>query len=118
MKNGHVEEHELAARVMLMVGEKWHEAELQLEPQGMGKIRVQLSIDQEQQTNVQFMVQHSQAKEALDQSLPRLRELLIQHGLQPGQWQITVLQNSKLEETPLRLVTLFPVQTMTNLHKR
>jgi flagellar hook-length control protein FliK len=88
MKNGHVEEHELAARVMLMVGEKWHEAELQLEPQGMGKIRVQLSIDQEQQTNVQFMVQHSQAKEALDQSLPRLRELLIQHGLQPGQTQV------------------------------
>ena len=88
MKNGHVEEHELAARVMLMVGEKWQEAELQLEPQGMGKIRVQLSIDQEQQTNVQFMVQHSQAKEALDQSLPRLRELLIQHGLQPGQTQV------------------------------
>jgi flagellar hook-length control protein FliK len=88
MKNGHVEEHELAARVMLMVGEKWQEAELQLEPQGMGKIRVQLSIDQEQQTNVQFMVQHSQAKEALDQSLPRLRELLTQHGLQPGQTQV------------------------------
>lgn len=88
VKNGHVEEHELAARVMLMVGEKWQEAELQLEPQGMGKIRVQLSIDQEQQTNVQFMVQHSQAKEALDQSLPRLRELLTQHGLQPGQTQV------------------------------
>jgi flagellar hook-length control protein FliK len=88
VKNGHVEEHELAARVMLMVGQKWQEAELELEPQGMGKIRVQLSIDQEQQTNVQFMVQHSQAKEALDQSMPRLRELLAQHGLQPGQTQV------------------------------
>lgn len=88
MKDGQIEEHELAARVVLMVGEKWQEAELQLEPQGMGKIRVQLSVDQEQQTHVQFMVQHSQAKDALDQSLPRLRELLTQHGLQPGQTQV------------------------------
>ncbi len=88
MKNGQIEEHELGARVMLMAGQKWQEAEIQLEPQGMGKIRVQLSIDQEQQTNVQFMVQHSQAKEALDQSLPRLREILTQNGLQPGQTQV------------------------------
>ena len=88
MKNGQIEEHELGARVILMAGQKWQEAEIQLEPQGMGKIRVQLSIDQEQQTNVQFMVQHSQAKEALDQSLPRLREILTQHGLQPGQTQV------------------------------
>ena len=88
MKNGQIEEHELGARVILMAGQKWQEAEIQLEPQGMGKIRVQLSIDQEQQTNVQFMVQHSQAKEALDQSLPRLREILTQHGLQPRQTQV------------------------------
>lgn len=88
MKNGQIDEHELGARVMLMAGQKWQEAEIQLEPQGMGKIRVQLSIDQEQQTNVQFMVQHSQAKEALDQSLPRLREILTQNGLQPGQTQV------------------------------
>ena len=88
MKNGQIDEHELGARVMLMAGQKWQEAEIQLEPQGMGKIRVQLSIDQEQQTNVQFMVQHSQAKEALDQSLPRLREILSQNGLQPGQTQV------------------------------
>ncbi len=88
VKNGQVEGHELTARIMLMAGEKWQEAELQLEPQNMGKVRVQLTIDQEQQANVQFIVQHAQAKEALDQSLPRLRELLSQHGLQPGQTQV------------------------------
>ncbi len=88
VKNGQVEGHELTARIMLMAGEKWQEAELQLEPQNMGKVRVQLTIDQEQQANVQFIVQHAQAKEVLDQSLPRLRELLSQHGLQPGQTQV------------------------------
>lgn len=88
VKNGQIDEHELSARVVLMAGQKWQEAEIQLEPQGMGKIRIQLSIDQEQQTHVQFMVQHSQAKEAIDQSMPRLRDLLSQHGLQPGQTQV------------------------------
>lgn len=88
VKNGQIEEHELAARVVLMAGEKWQEAELQLEPQNMGKVRIQLTINQEQQANVQFIVQHAQTKDALDQSLPRLRELLTQHGLQPGQTQV------------------------------
>ncbi|WP_081741345.1 flagellar hook-length control protein FliK [Tolumonas lignilytica] len=87
-KNGQIDEHELSARVMLMVGQKWQEAELQLEPQNMGKVQIKLTIDQEQQASVQFMVQHAQTKEALEQSMPRLRELLTQHGLQPGQTQV------------------------------
>ena len=43
---------------------KWHEAEIQLEPQGLGKMNIQLSIDQDQKANVQFVVQQGNAHSA------------------------------------------------------
>lgn len=79
---------ELAARMTLMMGQKWHEAEIQLEPQGLGKMSIQLSIDQDQTANVQFIVQHGSSRELLEQALPKLRDMLASQGIQLGQTNV------------------------------
>jgi len=79
---------ELAARMTLMMGQKWHEAEIQLEPQGLGKMSIQLSIDQDQKANVQFIVQHGSSRELLEQALPKLRDMLASQGIQLGQTNV------------------------------
>ncbi|MBP8172856.1 MAG: flagellar hook-length control protein FliK, partial [Aeromonadaceae bacterium] len=72
---------QLAERVSLMIGQKWHEAELELEPLGLGKIQIQLSVGQDQQASVQFVVQQQHSREAVEQTLPRLKEMLAQQGI-------------------------------------
>ena len=79
---------ELAQRMTLMIGQKWHEAEIQLEPQGLGKMNIQLSIDQDQKANVQFVVQQGNARELLEQALPKLRDMLASQGVQLGQTSV------------------------------
>ena len=79
---------ELAQRMTLMIGQKWHEAEIQLEPQGLGKMSIQLSIDQDQKANVQFVVQQGNARELLEHALPKLRDMLANQGVQLGQTSV------------------------------
>lgn len=88
VRNGELDEQMMANRVLMMVGQSLKEAELMLNPEGLGKIRVHLSMDQEQQTHVQFYAQNPNAKEIIEQSLPRLRDILSQNGVQPGQTQV------------------------------
>ncbi len=88
VRNGELDEQMMANRVLMMVGQSLKEAELMLNPEGLGKIRVHLSLDQEQQTHVQFYAQNPNAKDIIEQSLPRLREMLTQNGVQPGQTQV------------------------------
>ena len=73
---------QLAERLTLMIGQAWHEAELELEPQGLGKMQIQLSIGQDQQASVQFIVQQQSSRDAVEQTLPKLREMLAQQGIQ------------------------------------
>jgi flagellar hook-length control protein FliK len=88
LQNAQPDEQALGARILMMAGQKWHEAELELEPQGMGKLKIQLTMDAEQQTNVQFIAQQAHVKEMLEQSLPKFREWLNQNGFQAGQTQV------------------------------
>ena len=73
---------QLAERLTLMIGQAWHEAELELEPQGLGKMQIQLSIGPDQQASVQFIVQQQSSRDAVEQTLPKLREMLAQQGIQ------------------------------------
>lgn len=73
---------QLAERLTLMIGQAWHEAELELEPRGLGKMQIQLSIGPDQQASVQFIVQQQSSRDAVEQTLPKLREMLAQQGIQ------------------------------------
>ena len=77
----------LAEHVTLMMGQKLQQAEIQLDPQGLGKMTVQLSMEREQ-ASVHFVVQHAQTRELLEQALPRLRDMLSGQGIQLSQGSV------------------------------
>src|SRR5690606_2804751 len=71
---------QLRERVNLMLRQNIQIAEIRLDPAGLGKMQIKIDIQQDQ-ASVQFVVQQSQAKEALEQHMPRLREMLQQQGI-------------------------------------
>ena len=71
----------VAERVMWMSSKGVKEAEIQLDPPELGPLSVKVSVAQEQ-AHVVFTVQHTSVKEALDQSVLRLREMFAEEGLQ------------------------------------
>ncbi|MBP4032785.1 flagellar hook-length control protein FliK [Aeromonas caviae] len=79
---------QLHQKVNLMLADKLQQAEIQLDPLGLGKMKIQIQIDASSQANVHFVVQHGQTREMLEQAMPRLREMLAGQGIQLGQTQV------------------------------
>ncbi|WP_445397114.1 flagellar hook-length control protein FliK [Zobellella sp. An-6] len=75
---------QLAQQVQVMVSQNLQEADIRLSPSELGGLRIQLKFEQGE-VNVQFLASQPQARELLDQALPRLREMLVQQGLTLGQ---------------------------------
>jgi flagellar hook-length control protein FliK len=71
---------QLRERVNLMVRQNIQVAEIRLDPAGLGQMQIKIDMQQDQ-ASVQFIVQQHQAKELLEQQLPRLREMLQQQGI-------------------------------------
>ena len=78
---------ELHDRVTFMLGLNKKEAEIRLDPPELGSMQIRVRSDAEQ-AQINFVVQSQQAKEALEQSLPRLREMLAEQGIQLGESSI------------------------------
>jgi flagellar hook-length control protein FliK len=57
------------------------QARLQLNPKHLGPIEIKISMTADQQVNVNFLTHSTTVKEALDQALPRLRDIFDQSGL-------------------------------------
>ncbi|GDY24202.1 flagellar hook-length control protein FliK [Agarivorans sp. Toyoura001] len=79
---------ELNQRVQYMLSQGMQKAEIRLDPAELGSMHIRLQINQEQQVSVQIQVQNPQAREALEQTMPRLREMLQQQGIELGQSQV------------------------------
>ncbi|APZ43006.1 flagellar hook-length control protein FliK [Acidihalobacter ferrooxydans] len=72
----------LSERVLLMSEHQGrHLAQIQLNPPELGPMQIQIKVDGHH-TQVLFHTQHSAVAEALDASLPKLREMLAQGGQQ------------------------------------
>ncbi|MFP2770598.1 flagellar hook-length control protein FliK [Oceanisphaera sp. KMM 10153] len=80
---------QLAQQVQIMVSQNLEEADIRLNPSELGGLRIQVKMEQGE-VQVQFLASHPQARELLDQALPRLREMMSQQGLNlsPGQGQL------------------------------
>ena len=63
-----------------MAGNRIQNAELRLNPSELGPLRVQISMDDGNAT-VTFSAQHPLTRDAIEQALPRLREMLADQGL-------------------------------------
>ena len=70
----------LGERVAWMAKDGMQEARIQLHPRNMGPIEVRLSVNQDQ-ASVHFTAQHGMTRDAIEQAMPRLREMLADQGL-------------------------------------
>ncbi len=70
----------IGERVALMASNRLQSAEIRLTPAELGPLRVQVAVD-DGLANVTFHAQHAVTREAIEQALPRLRELLAENGL-------------------------------------
>lgn len=70
----------VSEKVVWMMNAQIKEAAIKLNPASLGSIEIKLSLIDDQ-ANVTFNVLTSQAKEALESALPRLREMLAEQGI-------------------------------------
>lgn len=88
---------QLKDRVMVQIQQKLQTAEVQLHPEDLGSIQIKLNLQQDQ-LSVQFVVQQSAAKEALEQQMPKLRDLLEQQGIALSEGQVEQRQSGNQQE--------------------
>lgn len=84
-------------RVMVQIQQKLQTAEVQLHPDDLGSMQIKLNLQQDQ-LSVQFVVQQSAAKEALEQQMPKLRELLEQQGIVLSEGQVEHRRSGSQQE--------------------
>ena len=79
---------ELGNRIMWMVHQDVQTANIKLNPPHLGPLEVNVSLSNNQ-VDVSFSSHHASVKEALDASIPKLREMLGDNGLQLGGANVT-----------------------------
>lgn len=70
-------------RIMVMAAQNNQVAEIQLDPPELGSLKIRLQVGQDQ-VSVNFTSPHASVRDAVEQSLPRLREMMEEQGLQLG----------------------------------
>ncbi len=83
-------------RVNFLVQNGIQKAEIKLDPEELGSIDVEIDIVDDV-PHIQFNAENSQAKDALDSALPRLREMLSQGGMNEA--SVDVSSGKKESET-------------------
>jgi flagellar hook-length control protein FliK len=79
---------EVGSRVLWMVGRAESKAELVLTPPHLGKVEVSINLNGDQ-TTAQFVAATQSARDALEQAMPKLREILAQSGISLGQANVS-----------------------------
>ncbi len=79
---------ELSNRVMWMVQHDVQTASIKINPPHLGPLEVQVSMNKDH-VDVSFNSHHAGVKEALDASIPKLKEMLGSSGLQLGDANVT-----------------------------
>ncbi|RXJ72921.1 hypothetical protein CS022_12605 [Veronia nyctiphanis] len=75
----------LAERVNIMMSKNLRQVDIRLDPPELGRVQIKLSMGSDQQASVQFTVSSQHARDALESTMPRLREMMQQQGLQLSQ---------------------------------
>ena len=80
---------DVAQTVVWLAGRNESRAELVLTPPQLGKLEVTLSVSQGGETSAHFVSPSPQVREALEQSLARLREVFAAAGISLGQTSVS-----------------------------
>jgi len=78
---------QIGQRVQLMVSNRLQTAEIRLTPAELGPLRIQLAVD-DGAASVTFHAASAVTRDAIEQALPRLREMLTENGLTLSQADI------------------------------
>ena len=71
-------------KVMLMINQKLQQFDITLDPPEFGNMQVRVNL-QGEQASVNFVVQNQQAKDALEQNMSKLRDMLAEQGVDVGE---------------------------------
>ncbi|MFT4711906.1 MAG: flagellar hook-length control protein FliK [Candidatus Azotimanducaceae bacterium] len=71
----------IAQRVMMLISQRNTMARIHINPADLGPVEVRLNVNHDQ-ASVQFLSHSSQVRDALEQSIPRLRDMLEAAGLE------------------------------------
>jgi len=89
---------ELGSRISWMVRQDVQSASVKLNPPHLGPLEIKVSLVNDQ-VNVSFTAHHAPVREALDASLPRLRDILGSSGLQLGDANIAHHSHSDQQQS-------------------
>ena len=70
----------MGKQILWMVNQNLGRAEIRLNPANLGPMEVRIDLDNDQ-VSVAFTSRHAEVREAVEQALPRLREMLEEKGL-------------------------------------
>ena len=85
---------DFSKRIQFMVNNDIKNAELRLDPPELGRINIKISMNQDQ-ANVVFTSAHGNVRDSIENTLPRLRELLQESGIQLGDANINEKQHKE-----------------------
>jgi len=74
-------------KVMVMINQKIQQVEIQLDPAELGSMNIRINL-QNEQAAVSFMVQSQQAKEAVEENIDKLKNMLAESGVDVGEASI------------------------------
>ncbi|MCK6265482.1 flagellar hook-length control protein FliK [Vibrio sp. ZSDE26] len=74
---------QVAERVQMMMSKNLKNIDIRLDPPELGRMQIRMNMNGDN-TTVHFNVSNPQAREVIEQSMPRLREMLAQQGVQLG----------------------------------
>jgi flagellar hook-length control protein FliK len=77
----------LSERVNVMLSKNLKQVDIRLDPPELGRMQIKLGINNDQAT-VHITVANHQARDLVEQAMPRLREMLQQQGLQLAQGSV------------------------------
>lgn len=77
----------LGQRILMMKGQGMDRAEVRLNPPQLGPLEIRLSVTQDQ-TSLVLSSQNAHTRDALEQALPRLREMFDARGLAMGDTEV------------------------------
>jgi len=85
-------------KVMVMISQKLQQVDIQLDPPEFGNMQVRINLQNEQAV-VSFIVQNQQAKEALDQNMDKLKNMLADSGVDVGEANVKQQSNQSSAES-------------------
>ncbi|WP_215403506.1 flagellar hook-length control protein FliK [Vibrio gigantis] len=72
---------QVAEKVQMMMSKNLKNLDIRLDPPELGQMKIRMTMNNDV-ANVHFTVNSQQARDVIEQTLPRLREMLAQQGLQ------------------------------------